>query len=274
MYKKFPLSFRRSVATLGLVVLAQGPAHAGFVTGNWDPQFGAFLPGLSWQVKGLFTVSDACAAQANGDYAATGICATTVNNLALRLFDGPADPNNFFELSANSSNTDYQTNSVSPGYSVTDVRVTNGQIVGFSAGRADYPGLGLTPIFSYFSAPSSKSNIFGLTMSLNGPEMYCLACDAINGYPAGSNNGNPNVYADKTQLTQFLVTYTDERAPKAGTDSSGNPIGARLDGRGNFLGLTTADGTPASVSEPGSLPLALAAMAAVAGISARSRRRR
>ena len=109
------LRLLRSLRTAALAcfaaVSALGTAHAGLVTGNWDPQFGAYLPGLSWQVRAEVLVPDACSNQADGVYStAIGACdnsnPATFKFLAvwLRLFDTAiANPNNFFGITANSS---------------------------------------------------------------------------------------------------------------------------------------------------------------------------
>lgn len=265
-----------SIMAAGSLAMAPHAAHAGIITGSWDPEFGPYLPGLSWAARAEFYVPDTCSAQADGDYANAGACAgSVVNNAFLRLYDtAVADPNNFFEVSLNSSNTDFENNGASPGYQIFDIRVRSGQVVGVNASRADIAFFNsfLTPIFSFYTAQSSVNNIFGMTFSLAGPDIWCLGCDNVNGYPTGFNNGNPAVYASKAELEQFLVTYTDAGPPKL-SDGLGNPIGARLDGEGNFLGLGTASST-STVPEPGSLALALAALGALVGLGWRGRSER
>lgn len=265
MRRSITASLRRGALALSLIGLVPGAAQAGLVTGSWDPVFGSFLPGLSWAVQGVFYVPDSCSNQIDGDYLTTGLCAgVTVNNAKLRLYDTAlADPNNFLQINANSTHIDFHTEPVSPGYGVKRVRVTSGQVVGFDAGRQDGSFLAadlfLTPVYGWYSPPpSAANNLFGMVFRLDGPEIECYKCDAVVGYPTGSNNNNPSVFAVKTQLEQFLITYTDSGDPKQ-SDANGNPIGARLDGAGVFLGLSTADGT---VPEPGTLGLALAALAA------------
>lgn len=250
----------RLTAPLVVALATHGVAQAGLVSGRWDPAFGPTLPNLSWQARAEFTVPDACTNQADGVYVTSGLCAgVTVNHAWLRLFDATAgaDPNDFFGFNANSSVVDFQTDPVSPGYAAHKVRIQNQQVVGIEAGRADIPPLLLTPVLMSTFVGAAANNIFGMVFTVAGPSVFCFACDPVNGYPAGHNAGNPDVYAATAALEQYLVTYDDLGAPKL-TDSNGNALGARLDGAGNLLGFTTLDGR---LPEPGTWALALLALA-------------
>ncbi len=93
-------SIRLLFAAFALLVLGPGVARAGLVSGRWDPQFGAFLPGLNWQVRAQMLVPNACSALADGVYTtAFGACAgSRLDSVYLRMFDTGQDPNDFFTI--------------------------------------------------------------------------------------------------------------------------------------------------------------------------------
>lgn len=271
----WPLRHISALAAFALVgSLGAGAARAGVVTGAWDPAFGTFLPGLSYQVRASFSVPDACSNQGDGIFATIGNpCAgATVTSARLRLFDTAlGDPNNFFQISANSFN--FELNPVAPppgaGFGVLQVRVQNQQVVGLAAGLAINLPLLTPPSMGTFNGvvTNALNNSFGLHFGVNGPVVTCIQCSQTG---SGATPGNPNVVSGTAGLTQFLVTFNNDGAPKAGTDGNGNPIGAVLDSNGRFLGLGTAAG--GVIPEPGSLSLALAALLALGAFGLRRRR--
>jgi hypothetical protein len=263
---------------LTLILAAHGAAHAGLVTGVWDPQFGSPLTGMSWQVQAQVQVADACSNQADGIYTtASGPCSSTqFVNTWLRLFDtGLADPNNFFGVTANSSYFSFGN-----ALSASSVRVVAGQVVGFDTGSV----FGLT--FScyspcstdadFFSAiPSAEGNLFGLRLTTNGPELTCVHCaptfaDSLADYHAGGNPGRPDVISSNDGLKQFLVTYVDDGnggvTPKY-ADANGNPLGALLDNTGTYLGQSIDINS--QVPEPPALLMACTALAVLGFFSRR-----
>lgn len=243
-------------ATLGLAGL--GTAQAGLVTGNWDPQFGPDLPGLSYQVRVTMSVPDACSAQSDGIYATdAGACAgASMVSARLRLFDtANGDAANFEEINAFSNNADFHTIGGSVGYGIFAVRVEGGMVVGLQAGRIDQPPPAqpplLTPVLvGYVGLGPTLANFFGMMFDTNGPQVFCDDC-----------NGGADVFALTDDAEGFVVTYTDGGAPKF-ADANGNAIGAVLDGDGVVTGLRAVP-----------LPGTLALMAAGLGVLLPRRRR-
>jgi len=260
---------RLAATGLTLALVAHGAAHAGLISGEWDPGFGPALPNLSWQVRSKWLVPNGCSNQIDGVYSTgSGPCqGTLLDPLRLlgvwvRWFDTNAgNPNDFYQqvfpISAHAGYCESVFASSEPNCAVnmtsfplgsepltaSAVRVEQGQIVGLNTNAISFLTSGW---------PTSAGNHqYDLNFTTNGPIFTCTDC-------------GDGATADNTNLTQFLVTYTsnDTSVPKF-TNSSGAALGAVLDGQGNFLGQR-------SVPEPGTLILALAALTAFGW----SRRRR
>ena len=242
-------------------------AQAGLVSGNWDPAFGPYLPGLSWRASFKLLIPNTCANQADGDYTTTttGNCALSlgyVQQLRLQLFNTGDAPAGYFDLGG------YDWN-------VGSVRVKNNQVIGIDTGTSPVT----EPTYSfdgtnYFSNPSSAmGNTFDLSFNLDGAKLTCLHC--VNQPLLYTNPDLRDIDSSTADLKQFLITYTDNAGttPKF-TDSSGQALGARLDGSGVYLGQSTSISGPlaSTVPEPGGLPLLLAM--ALAGAAAMRCRRR
>ena len=269
------------VSLTGLIVtfLAHGVANAGLVRGTWDPGFGPALPGLSWTARADLQVPDACSNQGDGTFANSGLCAgSVVLGVFLRLYNtgyaGPLDWDSglaiygsdppgaatYTACNPSASGDPYYIARCSgffgsPYYGVSNVRVVGGNVVGFDS---NVP-FGLTYDTSGGTPSNALGNGFTLNFTVNGPVLTCVGTS-----PTTPPCQSP-VVADTTDLTQFLVTYlstegqpSDTSAPKF-TDSNGNALGAVLDGNGTFLRLAPS----ASVPEPGTLALGLAALTAI-----------
>ncbi len=278
-------SIRLLVAAFALLVLGPGVARAGLVSGRWDPQFGAFLPGLNWQVRAQMLVPNACSALADGVYTtAFGACAgSRLDSVYLRMFDTGQDPNDFFTITGTVTATTSTywgwcyTGSTEPHcynfnvnfFTLSAVRVQAGQVVGFASSEEFAQSLYTFSGNDYTNPTTAGGNVFGLTLGTNGPVLRCLSCRQNLLDPFGP----VDVFASTTDLSQFLITYTtdDTSSPKF-TDTNGNALGARLDANGKYLGQSNAfDG--AIIPEPASVVMVFTAFAALGFVRRRLTRR-
>ncbi len=286
MFNRLARAALRIGAPLALAWMAHGAAHAGLVTGSWDPPFGSFLPNLSYQARAELDVNNACSNQADGVYStASGACfGASVRAVWLRLFHtGLADPNDFFTVVGGPPPTpvlstyfalcetivlpDSRCGSGNGSYfaGISSIRILQGQVAGFATNSG--PNLQTLVVSggNYYSFPdAAEANLFSLSFSVNGPDFFCTNCRSTftPGTPTPPSPGTGgNIAADKTNLRQFLVTYlsNDTSVPKF-TDSQGNAIGVRLDGAGNVL----------LIPEPAAPALVLTALA-LAGFAGRRR---
>ena len=271
-----------AIATRAALVLAMASplgAHAGLVTGNWDPLFGAFLPGLSYQVRAVFSVPDACSGQIDGTYSASsGFCAgSTIQSARLRLYQAGADINNFMEQNAATSWSFDMIPAATPpangSFGVSQVRVQGGQVLGVAAGQMIGGSVtAVSPVSANFTGvvPSALNNSFGLHFTAFGPVVTCFDCIGIGG---SANPDNADIQAGTTGLTQVLTTFNNNGAAKFVDPASGRPLGALLNSEGEFVRQVPTqfpNGTP--VPEPGSLPLVLGALASAVWLRRRSAR--
>lgn len=244
-------ALRRGLAVAALGLTGLSPAQAGLVSGNWDPVFGAPLEGLSWQVRALLQVSNACLARPDGVYS-DGDCAPaniTVQSIRLRLFDNAvADPNNFDQVLVDTEPRTGITN-FGGGQTVTQIRILGGQVAGIELAGSLLSGTLFSGSPDYSVPFAAAGNDFLLNFSVDAPTLTCVQCRANITDPFGP----VNVVGSNAQLQQYLVSYTSEdtSAPKF-ADAQGNAVGLRLDGNGNPIPL------------PGTLPLLAAALGVLA----------
>ena len=250
-----------TIATRAALVLAMASplgAHAGLVTGNWDPEFGAPFSQLSWAIRAEFSVPEACIDLGDGDHSVglTACAASVVNYARLRLFDKDLDdPNDFYGSTLTSAIEDFS--NVGTLLAVTSVRVLDGLVIGVATTTNTNGFLGI----GYPYVPAALGNTFGLGFDLDGPNVICVACSST-----GFTFDNDNIVAPRGALEQVITTFNDNGTGKL-VDARGNAIGVRLNGRGEVIGLT---GTP--VPEPGSLPLVLGALASAVWLRRRNAR--
>ncbi len=258
-----------NVAVLCACFMLVSVADAGLVRGRWDPGFGSTLPGLNWTVHAELLVPSGCDSQPDGVYNNTSSpCAGSVAlGVFLRLFDTGYTSNDWNVLTTYSSAPpDAATypvcNSTVSGdpyfvarcggffgipYGISNIRIASGNVVGFDG---TYPS-SLTYDTSFGFPTNALEYGFGLDFTVNGPVLTCKTSTISVACPTGT-------VGDTTNLTQFLVTYTsnDASVPKFIDETTGQALGAVLDGSGKYLGLAAA------VPEPGSLALLLGALGA------------
>lgn len=273
----------RATARLGacLSTLAMAlPAQAGYVSGDFDPLFGAALPGMRWGAHvELLVPNNACLTH-NGVQAIAGDCAgVTILGAWVRMYDTGLPAPDWTQSSTYFSN--YALGDPSPRaltYSLCDasvngnpnyaaprcinfgtwftlnsINLNGGQLIGLDAAMLTILPTSLDLGAGPESVPfTANSNVFKANFLATGPELVCTTCP-----------GGP-ITSDPTDLSQFVVTYTsnDSSTPSI-TDSNGNALGVRLDGRGNVLGLSTSI-TGAIVPEPAGIALTFTALAAAA----------
>jgi len=240
-----------TIATRAALVLAMASplgAHAGLVTGSWDPEFGDDLPDLSWSATGEFFVPDACIAGPDGVRVLIGACAgTTVVSASLTLFNTVPDP------LAPWLNIPY-TESINFLIPLA-VRVVDGQVHAVSTTTSTTT--------SYPYVTSSLGNGFSISFGLDRPTLTCVAC----------NGGIHDVESSADGLTQVLTTFNNNGTAKLVDPASGRPLGVLLDRNGVLVRQVTTqfpNGTP--VPEPGSLPLVLGALVSAVWLRRRNAR--
>lgn len=280
--KTKPIATALRIAALSAIWLLQTPAQAGLVSGNWDPEFGSALPGLSWAVHAEVLVPDnTCADLAGTQSTATGACAgATVQGVFLRLFDSNYTPPDWSAPDAYQSvlpsmltygycDTSVSSNPAYTGrcdsfgsfFNLSALRIEDGSVAGLQTSVGAVFGSLVTVGGVPQAWPASAQGYdFSLGFTVNGPQLACINCP-----------GGP-IDSQLDGLRQFLITYTsnDTSTPKF-TDAAGNALGVRLDARGQVLGRSTSINAALPVPEPGSLALAAAALAAAALVRRRRR---
>jgi len=303
--KSLPAALKTAALSLGL--LLQAPAHAGLITGSWDPEFGLALPGLSWSAYAELTASDACTAAVGNQAVGSGTgspCADAkVNAVFLQLYNttssaaldwskpasyisDPPDSATFAvcdsSVSGDPSYTDRCNNNFGDYFNLSKLRIEGGNVVGLeSSVGALFAALEYEPPFDLLSSlvwPSLESpanrRLFrapSLPSSAN-KNLFSLNF-TLNGpelWCELCNRSLSRVQSETDGLRQFLVTYdsNDTSTPKF-TDSTGKALGVVLDENGKVLGRSTSINGQL-VPEPAGLALVLTAL----GVAALVRRRR
>jgi len=236
------VSVRKGFAAclLGASLALSGAAQAGVVTGNFDPQFGAVLPGVSYEYDFSFNVADSCIGNAPGQ--------VTVN------LDGSvpgcnAVPINIdFRIYATGAPAVFENKVLN--LDVLQMKVVDGFVMGIStniAGAAffnDFEGGTIAPgkLFNFASVGYHFMPYIQVGTSCG---FGCINFDGV---------------ADTVGAVATIYNYDDNAVSKLGYDNSGAAIGYRisrnLDNDGWPVDTIEPTGTNNQVPEPGSLALA------------------
>ena len=105
-----------------------GSAQAAVYAGSWDPAFGPKFPNLGWTASALFDVPDACLAQGDNIYSASGACGGfSISSVQVSFYDisggAQIDSSSFVESFAISA----------IGVPISGIGITNHALTGINA---------------------------------------------------------------------------------------------------------------------------------------------
>ncbi len=230
-------------ALLGSVLCSVGAAHAGPVSLGFDPLVGSFLPGVAYKGTMNFFVSDACAGNAPGTVLVNTVTqcgGTLAAATTLTLFE-VLNPLNF----ATAAFT----------VQVQSLLVNNGFVEGWTTST--------TPFMTTFAGPPLNTG-FDFSFQFVDYLPRLLALDASGLYLA-----NTDGYVGVVHHTR------DDGSSRMGEECGGKNIGLRVTASaGDQLsfqptGVPGCLTEPQPVPEPGTLALAMAALAAGAALRRR-----
>ncbi|MEJ6007865.1 PEP-CTERM sorting domain-containing protein [Paucibacter sp. AS339] len=102
----FQARVRKAALALALACTAWGSAQAGVVTGDFDPEFGYMLPGVSYRGTFSFDVPDSLIPAAGGSHVVDVSATPIVANVSLTLSNGALSRTRTFEMNVLKLNID------------------------------------------------------------------------------------------------------------------------------------------------------------------------
>lgn len=237
---------RRGLAALALACATLGPAQAGVVVGSYDPQFGPALPELSFRGSFSFNLPDSWL-----DHAVTH------NNDFVDLTGA--------DLWASASLTLFETlnpaNAVSANFNLRVDLVQIDRTLMHLRSWSSFSPVSLNQLNGF--APAGN-NQFSFHYAYGLPQLVCRHCN--DSQPGSSAQ---DMLADLLGFDQLVHHRDDLGQGRLGKDSTGNDLALRstISGRDQFGNYIVEYGQapvrPNGVPEPGTLTLALGALAAL-----------
>lgn len=193
-------------------VLGAGSAEAAIYRGSWDPAFGPKFPNLGWTANATIDVPDACLAQSDAVYAASGACSgVAISNISVSFYD---IANGTVPISSTSLVDTYSVDGT--GVPISGVGVTGHSLTGINASyfgpfgptSGDPAALGIAGNGAYS---------FYLSLYISGGNSYAKLAYVSPTSNATNCLGNPDITGDCGLSTNPALGTLTPAIPEPGT---------------------------------------------------------